>query len=75
VEEGELEHTIPNHVLGHSTILQPDVALELDPHQPLSWALLALPEAASFDALHGNFTRYLSVYLDFHAWLFCLVLR
>ncbi|KAG1885953.1 hypothetical protein F4604DRAFT_1917639 [Suillus subluteus] len=40
-----------NHNHNHSMIFQPDVALEPDQRQPLSWASLAPPEAASFNAL------------------------
>lgn len=70
MEESEPDRTILNHELDHNTIVQPDVALE----QPLSWVSLALPEAASFDALHGNFVCCLYL-VEFCACLFYLVLR
>ncbi|KAG1857082.1 hypothetical protein F4604DRAFT_1202935 [Suillus subluteus] len=59
-----------SHEPDHSTILQPDAALEPDPHQPLSWASLTPPEAGSFDALHVIFVYCLSDWCGFSIW-FC----
>jgi hypothetical protein len=49
-----------SHEPDHSTVFQLDVALEPVPSQLLSWASLAPPEAASFDAWYG---------VSFVAWL------
>lgn len=49
----------PDHSPDHRTILQPGVALESDPCQPLSWASLAPPEAASL--MHCGEFSYVAI--------------
>jgi len=66
----KLGHTISNHQLDYSAILQPDIALEPDPRQPLPWAsLLHLRQQVRCPAYNFRMLHFYRVELSCVAFL------